>query len=207
MPKKREIEVYEFNELSDEAKKRAIEHYRPHAWISHDSGWLSDQFKMDLETLGLPNEDVRWSLGYSQGDGVAFYGLIDLKAYLAAPMTAYGKEGRTGAKSWSPRGGVSEKRKFLPLVGKVDLTLKKDNPHYDHWNSMGLYEDVNEDLSPAEDALLNKLMEFVNKHIKDVSKEMEKIGYSEIEYQTSDEAIGDFLQANEFEFDEDGDRI
>lgn len=48
---------------------------------------------------------------------------------------------------------------------------------------------------------------FMEQWVKDTSKELEKIGYDEIEYRTSDEYIEEFFNANEFEFDVDGDRV
>jgi hypothetical protein len=51
------------------------------------------------------------------------------------------------------------------------------------------------------------LEEDVKEWVKDTSRELEKIGYDEIEYRGSDEAISETLIANEYEFDEDGERI
>jgi hypothetical protein len=42
--------------------------------------------------------------------------------------------------------------------------------------------------------------------VKHVSRELEKIGYAEIEYRQSDEAIIEFFNGNEWEFLEDGER-
>lgn len=36
-------------------------------------------FKHVLEKLGYPSDDINWSLGYCQGDGVSFTGLLDVK--------------------------------------------------------------------------------------------------------------------------------
>ena len=71
------INICTFNELSDEAKEKAREWYR-----DGDSEMTSDQFEYRLEELGLPNKDIRWSLSCCQGDGVAFYGELDIEEYL-----------------------------------------------------------------------------------------------------------------------------
>lgn len=74
MPRKVELKVYSFDELSPTAKARAIEDYRPHAWDQADSDVLNDLFKERLDEVGLPTKKLAWSLSYSQGDGVGFYG-------------------------------------------------------------------------------------------------------------------------------------
>jgi hypothetical protein len=57
------------------------------------------------------------------------------------------------------------------------------------------------------DPLVNGFQEFVSEWVKDTSRELEKRGYDEMEYRQSDENIIEFLEANEFEFDEDGEKI
>jgi hypothetical protein len=47
----------------------------------------------------------------------------------------------------------------------------------------------------------------ISAHVKDVSRALEKIGYDEIEYRTSDEVIADLLRENEYEFDAEGNPI
>jgi hypothetical protein len=40
--------------------------------------------------------------------------------------------------------------------------------------------------------------------VKKTSKELEKMGYAEMEYKESDEGISEFFTSNEYEFREDG---
>lgn len=53
-------------------------------------------------------------------------------------------------------------------------------------------------------ALLPELEEAVSDWVKDLSRSLEKMGYEEIEYRQSDEAIAEFFENNEYEFDEEG---
>lgn len=190
MPIKREIYVYQFDELSPKAKARAIEAYREIAWEDIDSQMITDNFQERLDELGLPSDNVRWRLVYSQADGVAFYGAFDIEGYLTANklLTEFG-----ALRALDP-----------PLYAKIE----KAGPHmYDHWNTMRVSLEPQTDLTPKSAALLTKLEKHIAQHIKDVSRELQKIGYEEIEYRTSDEAIAEVLQNNEYKFDAEGDRL
>lgn len=41
---------------------------------------VTTMMTLKLEKLGYPTHDIRWSLGYCQGDGASFTGKLDLKA-------------------------------------------------------------------------------------------------------------------------------
>lgn len=58
----------------------------------------------------------------------------------------------------------------------------------------------------ALEILMNEFETWLIQWVKDLSKELEKIGYAEIEYRRSDEAIIEFFNGNEWEFLEDGGR-
>ena len=58
---------------------------------------LNKHFAAELAALGYPTEDVRYSLGYCQGDGVAFYGRVSgegLDRLIAAVDAATRASGR-----------------------------------------------------------------------------------------------------------------
>lgn len=191
MPRKHEIEVFKFDELSPKAKERAMRDYLGIGG-SFDSEMITESFQERLKDLGLPHQDIRWSLSYSQGDGVAFYGPVDLEKYLGV---------RKGPKEWSPR-----QRDLNALLDKVEVNIKKrTGSHlYDHWNTMIIETDVTEDLIPKEQKLLDKLEEDLQRDIIKVSKELEKEGYSELEYRQSEEYLSEVFDSNEFEFHADG---
>lgn len=56
------------------------------------------------------------------------------------------------------------------------------------------------------EAKAKALEEDIAEWVKQESRDLEKIGYDEIEYKGSDEVIGETLQANEYEYTEDGER-
>lgn len=63
------------------------------------------------------------------------------------------------------------------------------------------------ELEAESSQTLNELEKFIHDWVKDTSKELEKMGYDEIEYQQSDEFIIEFLDGNEYEYDEDGEEL
>ena len=208
MPRKEEHLIYKFEELSPEAKKRAIEEYKNRGWDwdEHDTDALKEYFEQELEGLGLPNGDVRWSLSYSSGDGVAFYGKVDIKEYII-------------------RSDISE---YFPLIdalandeAEIVIEIEKRQAYhmYDHWNTMVVSSYVNtyDDPGvpgrkrwpqrvgrPAIERLTRRLAEHIQTHVKEVSHKLEKAGYGEMEYKGSDAVISDNITANDYEFEEDG---
>lgn len=59
----------------------------------------------------------------------------------------------------------------------------------------------------AIETLTNEIEEWLIQWVKDVSRELEKIGYAEIEYRQSDESIIESFNANEKQFLEDGEEF
>lgn len=86
MPEK----AYKLSELTtEEAKHKAVEWFlRTQSWYFEYRPWiddeLTDMFKMELEQLGLPVDNVHYSLGNCQGDGVNFVGRVDIQKYMEA---------------------------------------------------------------------------------------------------------------------------
>ena len=67
------VTVYGIDELSAKAKEYAIGHIRESIENCEELSW---RFEQELETLGYPIDQIEWSLGCCQGDGMAFYGKI-----------------------------------------------------------------------------------------------------------------------------------
>jgi hypothetical protein len=189
MPTQRTVTVYKFSELNPKAQKQAIEDYQRVQGENFDSKRLTENFAERLDEVGLPSKKVNWSLSSSQGDGVAFYGLINLREYVKKnDLTA----------------------KYKPIEGHfMDTSTsieQKGSHHYNHANSMKLEMEAPEDLTPGEQALFKQLHDHIEEHIKSLSRELEKIGYSEIEYESSEEVAREALSEDEVDFDKDGHR-
>ena len=65
-----EVEVYEFDELSEEVQKRVADKWAEDT----DLSFMVEAFEERLETLGFSDVKVFWSGFYSQGDGASFSG-------------------------------------------------------------------------------------------------------------------------------------
>ncbi len=287
--------TYKFDELSPEAKKRAIEQWREKgwAWDQSDTETLTEEFKNDLESLGLPHDNVHWQLSYAQGDGVAFEGQINVKEYLKknnllrdyaslfAPAFEEQAVGRpVGQKQQGQAEGIASSLESLGFMTKVrrgkdcfyvdvfemngklerlatfcvgvkrgrqdNISIESESEsgngawllkragerfanierrtNFDipiemldfrvtsssRYYSMSVEYELNipEDwLSPEQKRDLEALDEHIKDHVERVAKDLQHQGYAEIEYRSSDEAITDNLENNDYEFDEDGDMI
>lgn len=285
--------TYKFDELSPDAKEHAIEKWREKgwAWDDNDTEALTDTFKEDLETLGLPHDKVHWQLNYAQGDGVSFEGKIDIKEYLKKQnllrdyaslfAPAFEEEGTgrpVGQKQQDQAEGLAgslESLGFMTRVrrGKdcfyVDVFENSDKmerlatfcvgvkrgrqdnvsvesetesgngawllkratqrsanierrSNYDipmemldfRITSSSRYYSVNveyelnipEDwLSPEQKRDLEALYEHIKDYVEGVAKDLQRQGYAEIEYRSSDEVITDNIENGDYVFNEDGD--
>lgn len=161
-----------------------------------DAAILTEDFKMQLAERGFPNVEVFWSLDYCQGDGVAFYGSVypeDLKEKDA------------------------DAKKFIEVLEKagdvLSIGITGENNHYHHWNSLTVeveFEEEGETLPPrlriARPVLREEFEEYLSDKVKEISRELEKSGYAEIEYRYSDDAIRDELSGREHLYKADGTR-
>jgi hypothetical protein len=150
MPKKREIKTYDFDELSPEAKEKAIEDYRPDAWDDTDSDWLTEDFEQVLEEKGLPNLKVYWSLSHVQGDGVGFYGPLDVEDYLK-------------------KNGLLER--FSELVPFVSAKITGESGRYHGSGSMNMEIELH---GGPEDLVPDNLRDEIQERRRDQSRLLER---------------------------------
>ena len=163
MIEERTIKVYEYNDLNEKAKEKALN------WFIENNNYdfLSDNLEEDLKELLRVNKisfdeslKIYYSLSYSQGDGFCFEGDFEYKDY------------------------------------QINI---KNSGHYSHKNSVNI-EITKED---GEDAKEEIYKEFKN-IFDDICDELEKIGYSYIESENSEENFIEMSNANEYKFLEDG---
>ncbi len=100
------------------------------------------------------------------------------------------KKLRRGVKEWLPPGIESEPPKHPGYPDELTVAKEAAERHYNELVKLG--EDFRD---------------YVDEDVKSISRELEKIGYEEIEYRTSDEVAKEFFEANEYEFEEDGEII
>lgn len=210
--------VYKFNELTPEQKDLAIEKWRKGIDWSYESQSISEDFKYDLGELNYPTEDLEWSLSHCQGDGVAFYGKIGFEDMNAIVNRLEGEEGCDIDIELYNDLSIND---FL-IYGKI--YRNSYGYHYSHYNTM-IFELEHDDIDTIVEKLfaleygqkgfdekyqlIEKLFENIEQSVQDdiknVSKKLEKQGYSQIEYVESDIAIIETIEANDYEFLSNGD--
>lgn len=189
-----------FSELTLQAQESAVAGERDDSqrfdW--DDAEFLTEDFKTQLAESGFSETEVYWSLGYCQGDGVAFYGRVDGESLKEKDRMA--------------------KRLIGALEAAGDLfyiEITGANSHYHHWNSMTVeieFESETEDedlparLKIARPALRENLEEYLAEKVKEISRELEKSGYAEIEYHYNETAIREELLEREHLYEKDGTR-
>jgi hypothetical protein len=182
------VHLYDIKELKKDARDKAIEYLRTHEYFGVDSRAIEAAFVTVLNEYGLPTDNIEFSLGWCQGDGVAFYGDIDLKKLLK----------RTG-----------QYDRWAYLLRRYDLsatsTRNSFGNHYSHYNTMDVYlERESEYLQQRDRAEGKELWDHVKETVVMVSKKLEQRGYKMIEEHQSEEHIIASAEANEMEFRKDG---
>jgi len=187
------VEVFQYEDLTDEAKEVAREQERETLWQDPDT--LTENIQWEIhKTLvyrftgepyygwGDKNEkailadlDIEFSLSHNQGDGVAFYGIIRRDV---APLLPW-----------------PENADYVQLTRVAGLSN-----FYSHYNTFHV------DVFDEGDHYLDEDEE-VEEFLRDLSRECERNGYQAIDDTLSDENIADSLTSvygGEYRYLEDG---
>lgn len=197
MPKIIETQVFQFSELSDKAKQKALEWYSQFPFT--DSGdW--DHVECDAieiaSLFGLEIDKIYFSVFSNQGDGACFEGSYKYK-----------KGGLAAVKQHAPTDTElhSIVKRLQEVQSKQFYNLEascKQSGHYNHSGCMSVEvshaESNYKDIGDAEDDIRDLLREYADWIYSNLSKEYD--------YQTSEEAMTEAIEANQYEFLEDGSR-
>lgn len=188
--------LYTFSELSEEAKEKVRD------WYIYDSCFREAEiFTEDciyrLEEL-FPNSDLKvaYSLNYCQGDGLTIYGNIhlpDLFEHIKEHFTEKEKKFMQHIfKEWCDNYEIKLDHR-CPFLSKSDF-----EPNCDiEWELENYwYRAIRYDV-------LEKFTKYGFEYLSDLCGEFEECGYKFF-YEPTDEEIADDLDANDFEFLEDG---
>ena len=189
-----------FPELKPEAQELAVSKERdsPERFDWDDAEFLTEDFKTQLAEYGFEETEVYWSLSCCQGDGVAFYGRVHLESL---------KEKDRDAKRLIAALEAAGDEFYIEITGA--------NSHYHHWNSMVVKiefenetddEDLPARLKIARPVLRENLEEYLAEKVKEISRELERSGYAEIEYRYAEETIRSDLIEREHLYEKDGTR-
>jgi hypothetical protein len=188
------ITTYQFSELSEEAKKIAIEKNRNFNVGYNDwQEFTIDSIKEAGELLGIEIQNFYYSGFSSQGDGAMFVGDYAYKKGAAKKIREY----------WPTETELHNIADSLQSIQKsvfYGLTAStRHQGHYYHENCMIVYVDHNtgREVTGYEETELTDIL-------RDFCQWAYHLLEKEYEYLVSDEAIEESLIANECEFTENG---
>lgn len=206
------IFLYDYNELSDEAK----EHVRQ--WYLRAPGrsvTLSEEFEALYVRYFFPHSDlvVQWSLNACQGDGVNIYGKLDLNEVLTYIEKWNLKEHPGDERVFNPCGLLTEKEQrrlafYVRCLGQ-DVELPY---HWGYTYCLANQIDFSGEMLEALERqqlrnidweLILKFQSIVIQIIRSLCTEMESYGYTYL-YEVDDEEVSEACIANNWTFTSDG---
>jgi len=212
-----EITAYKFEELSEEAKKKAIEEYRSNG-VDTSYNWNDayESVKKFHEVFGTSEGRNSW-LNFMDGgltDDVFHMKGLRLRTYI---LNNFGDQIFTPKYlKAGERTKTEPKHHRMRRVRKTDYDPQGEGNFYSQYYSniqryyscpltgvcydMDLLDPFVKFIKKPDDSDFEDLL---NKAFYGLKKSLE----SEDEYRNSDEAIQEDIEANEYEFDEDGHRI
>lgn len=188
------LEIFEFEELSKEAKEVAIESYRQRQYESGDSvPFFADNCKERAEELGFIEPEFTYSLSWSQGDGLSFsaerYEKLE-ELFIEVLGESKSKTAKLIAEQCDVK--VQMNSGYYCYAAKSDIDL-----YFDFMSPLGIDHD-------NIDEIVTKVREKLEDIYMDLCRQLEKDGYAELEYEASDEAITETILCNEYEYLKNG---
>jgi len=188
------IELFKFNELSEDAKQTAIEQYRNS--IDDVLWYFSDDIEEQLreENITFTKRGLQYSLNYCQGDGLSFSGEFDVQKMVKLALPNLSEKRQNIIEQCIYSLYSSGNTGYYCYASKNDIDIEYN---YCNWNY---------NRYPNLTALCEIVVEFTKDYYIDLCDKFKKQGYAEIEYQYSDEAIIEKIIENEYDFTIDGNR-
>lgn len=188
-----EIQLFKFEELSEEAKQKAIERYQKSAYEDSDLlHFFSDDCEEAAKEAGFFDTEFIYSLNSCQGDGLSFSaGSVDIDRFIKEALPSIKVSVLNAVKNSIYKINVSYNNGHYCYASRSDVSIETDFP-----------------CTGRKYPNLQNLIDTIEAHIQDaylsLCKELEKQGYGEIEYQTSEDCAREHLIRNEYDFTIDG---
>lgn len=198
------VKIFQFNELSDKAKEKAREWFREVSASDpiHEAIW--EDAEQILAYMGFTNQEFEYTGFWRQGDGAHITGRWN--------NSLNGMEAKVGrlflVKQHAP---IDEElhriaKEFDEIASAVDEHFTVTVTHrgnYSHENTMCFdFEYGGDDTSDFGIDVDDKFQEACRSFARWLYRQLEK----EYEFQNSDETVDSNIEANEYEFTEDGKR-
>lgn len=210
MPRIRQTTVFKFEELSDRAKERARDWFRQGGFDYEWWDTVYDDAKTCLALAGFGVDRIYFTGFWSQGDGACFEG--SWSAADAKPV----KDMRAHApKDKELRRIAATMRSIARRFSRASMAVKHTG-RYSHEFETSFSVDFGDDpiermayKSPrweARNAKLQAAEEEIIEASRDAMRWIYKCLEREYEWLSSDEQVDESIVANEYEFDENGNR-
>ncbi len=188
----RKYQVYKFKELNKDAKQKVIEKNYD---INTDYEWFEgtiDYMTEQLEKLGFDNAKIGFSGFASQGDGANFTASVNLKVWakknkvkLSSLLLKAFANGEIGV-------SITQSGNY-----EHEMTMGTDINYFYNYTGYWAQEKIDSELAKIEDAILENAREEARKIYKILNGEYDDL--------TSEEAIKDTIELNEYTFLKNGD--
>lgn len=178
------ITVYDFAELAEDVQEHVLNHFRD---INTNYEWYDsvyDYWTDKLEGYGFIAPKIYFSGFWSQGDGACFDAEIDLDRAFDRYLEEF---------------PLSHAEGFRAFLYECEARIVTTNHRYSHWNCRS----IEYDSGHSGRCLNSKLDRFIG-WLEEKRKEFSQAIYRELEseynYLTSDEAVKESIDANDYEF-------
>lgn len=187
--------VFQYSELSDKAKERAREWFREDnsSFEDHHSDNVIGDFVEICARIGVKVENTYWSGFCSQGDGASFTGFY-----------SYVKGAFDAVRKYAPRDDELHRiakelqnvqaRHFYGLSAHITRSGR-----YSHEMTMDFDIERSDDKTVSEDA-----EDWIKESMRNLARWLYRQLEKEYDYQNSDEVVEETIEANGYEFTEDG---
>jgi hypothetical protein len=212
MPRIIETIVYQFDELSDEAKEKAREWFRKgfefdHEHIVDDAATMAEFIGITITHRRLGSHAIYFSGFGSQGDGACFEGTWRARDVEPGQV----KENAPQDTELQRIAKVFEKYSRIFPEGSFEVK----NRHYGNHSGCASFDfSLGDKFDLAEDEFVDEVSEEeideAEEDLKQAARDLMDWIYhqleKEYEYQNSDEVVDENIRCNEYEFLEDGSR-
>lgn len=189
-----ETKVYKFNELTPEAQEIVIENYRVRQ-SNFDLPWIED-IVQSLKALVVNTRGVR----------LRDYSIGEYKSYIKVSFDNSDAENLSGKRAfaWLENNLINDYR--IPFTGN----MRKEYRKYGEYYRAGMIKSCPFTGYCADDDYIDSLYEDIKsgctlkEAFENLATVAQRLIRNEIEAQNSDECIREHIEANDYEFTEDG---
>lgn len=230
MPTVKEITTYKFSELSDKAKEKARDWYRDgaldHDWwdaVYDDALSVAVRLGIEITSKAKPPGERAPAIYFSgfcqQGSGACFEGYWrhKEKPHRTSPDAIFRKKVlntnerytsfEEAIKDYAPNDEELNKiAKELDTYTNYACGIRQDG-NYSHEHTMQFTHYVTNEHGDDDDTDENDTTSQVEETLRDFARWIYSRLEQEHDYLLSDEVVDESIAANEYEFDEDGDRV